>query len=62
MLQYNNIIYVKTGGKMKEKLAEKIKKIALKAARKSVGKSFPMGMYDPEIPQELINEIRREKK
>lgn len=47
---------------MKEKLAEKIKKIALKAARKSVGKSFPMGMYEPEIPQELIREIRRDKR
>lgn len=46
---------------MKKKLAERVKEIALKAARKSVGKSFPMGMYEPEIPQELINEVRREK-
>lgn len=47
---------------MKEKLAEKIKEMALKAARKSVGKSFPIGVYEPEIPQELIREIRRDKR
>lgn len=48
--------------KMKRKMAESIKNGILEIARKSVGKSFKIGVYEVKIPRELLEEIREQSK
>lgn len=49
-------------GNIRQKIAEKIKQIALKTAWKSIGKSTPNMIYEVRIPKELLNEKERGKK
>lgn len=40
---------------MKEKMVEVLKKMAIKTAQKNVGRSFPIGLCEIEVPKELLN-------
>ncbi len=46
---------------MKEKIAGRIIQMAEKAAYKSVGKSFDIGIYEVKPPEELLEKKRTEK-
>lgn len=46
---------------MKEKIADKIVRLAEKVAYKSVGKSFPSGVHEIKPPEELLKRKREEK-
>lgn len=46
---------------MKEKVAESVKKVAVKAAKRSVGKSTYMGIHEIEVPKELLD-VNKSKK
>lgn len=43
---------------MKRKIAEKIQKIMIGIAVKSVGKSFPVGMFEKRIPEEVYRKAK----
>ena len=47
---------------MKEKMVEVLKEMAVKTAQKSVGKSFPIGLCEIEVPKELLNREDYEKR
>lgn len=46
---------------MKEKIAGRIIRMAEKAAYKSVGKSFDIGVYEVKPPEELLKKKRTDK-
>lgn len=46
---------------MKEKIAEKIVRMAEKSAYRSVGKSFPWGVHEIRLPEELLKRKSGEK-
>ena len=46
---------------MKKKIAKKIVHMAEKAAYKSVGKSFPVGLHEIKPPEELLKRKKEEK-
>ena len=46
---------------MKEKIAREIVKRAKKAACKSVGKSFPLGVHEITPPSEFISQRKHDK-
>lgn len=46
---------------MKEKIAEKIVRMAEKSAYRSVRKSFPWGAHEINPPEELLRRKREEK-
>lgn len=47
---------------MKRKIAERINRMAIKAAYRSVGKSFDPGVYEVKPPEELLKKIKEAKK
>lgn len=47
---------------MKEKVTNFVGSFAVKLGEYSVGKSLFLGMFDPNIPQQLKDEIRQDKK
>lgn len=62
-MQYmqTKIIKTKKGGrKMKEQIARRIKETAVKAAKKSVGKSTTFGVYEVKPPKELLEHSGKE--
>lgn len=45
---------------MKEQIARRIKETAVKAAKKSVGKSTTFGVYEVKPPKELLEHSGKE--
>ena len=45
---------------MKEQIAKKIKETAVRAAKKSVGKSTSLGIYEVKPPKELLEHSGKE--
>lgn len=37
-----------------KKVAEMVKDVAMREAKRSVGKSIPLGMHEVKLPQELL--------
>lgn len=46
--------------KMKEQIAKRIKETAVKAAKRSVGKSTTFGVYEVKPPKELLEHSGKE--
>lgn len=46
---------------MREKVAEAVKAIALKTAKRSVGKSAYMGVHEIEVPKQLLDANKNKK-
>lgn len=46
---------------MKERVAETVKKLAVKTAKRSVGKSSYVGIHEIEVPKELLDANKNKK-
>ncbi len=46
---------------MQRKLAKVVKEVAMKKAKRSVGKSWTYGVHEIKVPQELIRTEKKEE-
>ena len=46
---------------MQKKLAKMVKKIAVKEAKRSVGKSCGMGVHEIKVPKELVKTDKKKE-
>lgn len=46
---------------MQKKIAKVVKDVAMKEAKRSVGKSLYMGMHEIRIPQELVRTDKKKE-